>query len=100
PRIAFPSLSLRLARPVLPVMRRRRVGSALRDTSLRFVDRLRHVQRLREPRPVQPRDRIADLEPRVLHPSREPMPRAGTTEREQVPARLEDAEALTSPQRA
>ena len=45
--------------------------------------------------PVQPRDRVADLEPGVLDGARETVPGAGAAEREEVPARLEDSQALT-----
>src|SRR5699024_9025774 len=59
----------------------------------RLVDGLGHVEGLREPIAVQPRDAVADLEPGVLDGARETVPRAGPAEREQVPARLEDSQA-------
>jgi hypothetical protein len=43
---------------------------------------------------VQPRDRVADLETRVLDGARETVPCAGAPEREQVAAGLQDAQAL------
>src|SRR5690606_7868111 len=55
----------------------------------RLDERLADVERLREARPVQPRDRVANLEPSVLDRDREPVPRARAAEREEVPARLE-----------
>src|SRR5690606_22022289 len=69
-------------------------------TALGLLDRLGHVERLREARPVQPRDAVADLEPGVLDSDRETVPGPGAAEREQVPARLEDAEALGRPEAA
>ena len=47
---------------------------------------------------VQPRDRVADLEPGILDGARESVPGAGATEREEVAAGLEDSQALGSPQ--
>src|SRR5690606_1292178 len=63
----------------------------------RLVDGLGHVQRLREPAAVQPRDAVAYLEPGVLDGARETVPGAGATEREQVATRFEDAQALGGP---
>jgi hypothetical protein len=44
--------------------------------------------------PVQPRDRVAHLEPGILDGARETVPGAGAAEREQVTAGLEDSQAL------
>src|SRR5690606_28541278 len=55
-----------------------------------LVDGLGHVERLREPAAVQPRDRVADLEPGILDRAREAVPRAGPAEAEQVPAWFQD----------
>src|SRR5690606_36375654 len=73
------------------------VGLHLRGCAARLVDRLAHVERLWEPGPVQPRDAVANLEPGILDGDREAVPRPGAAEREQVPARLEYAEALARP---
>src|SRR5690606_40408774 len=62
-----------------------------------LVDRLRHVQRLREPRPVKPRDGVPNLKPGILDRNRQPMPRPGASEREQVPARLQPPQAFLGP---
>src|SRR5690606_4386811 len=52
-----------------------------------LVDRLAHVERLGKPTAVQPCDAVADLEPGVLDPGCETVPRAGTAEREHVTTR-------------
>src|SRR5690625_5500000 len=65
-----------------------------------LVDGLGHVERLREAGPVQPRDAVADLESGVLDGGGEAVPGAGAAEREHVPARLEDTQALTRPRLA
>lgn len=46
---------------------------------------------------VKPRDAIADLKPSVLDCAGETVPRAGTAERQHVPARLQHPQALLSP---
>src|SRR5690606_29232184 len=59
-----------------------------------LVNHLRHVQRLRKPAAVHPVDAVPDLKTRVLDSARHPVIGAGTAEREQMTARLEDAQAL------
>src|SRR5690606_23075016 len=59
--------------------------------------RLAHVERLREPGPVQPRDRVADLEPGILDGNRETVPGPGTSKGEHVAAWFEHAQAPRGP---
>jgi hypothetical protein len=49
------------------------------------------------PGPVQPRDRVADLEAGVLDAGREAVIGAGAAEREEVPAGLETRSASRGP---
>lgn len=46
---------------------------------------------------VQPRDRVAHLEPGILDGAREPVPGAGASEREEVPTWFEDSKGLLCP---
>ena len=61
------------------------------------VNRLRHVQRLREPRPVQPRNRVPDLEPRVLDTGRHSVICPGAAASEEMTPRLQHPQALRRP---
>ena len=61
------------------------------------LDGFGDVEALGEPAAVQPCDAVSDLEPGVLDRTRQTMPRARPTEREDVPARLEDPQALGDP---
>ncbi|MGO1736881.1 MAG: hypothetical protein ACTHZ9_11250 [Leucobacter sp.] len=60
-----------------------------RTTASFPVERLRRVERFRKARAVHVRQAVADLETRILDSDREPVPCAGATEREHVPARLQ-----------
>jgi hypothetical protein len=64
------------------------------------IDGFRHVQRFRKSGPVQPGDRVADLEPGVFDGAGEAVEGAGAAEGEYVPAGFEDAQAFGGPQTA
>ena len=59
----------------------------------------RQLRRLRHPGPVQPHQRVAQLEPRVLHARRQAVNGSRCAEREKVTAGLEYARALGRPSR-
>lgn len=61
---------------------------------------LADVERFRESRAHEPRDRVANLEPGVLDGAHEPVPRPRPTKREHVPAWTQNAQALGGPQLA
>src|SRR6516225_8699366 len=63
----------------------------------RFVDRFRHIQRLRKPRTVKPRNGIPYLESCVFDGAGESVPGAGAAEGEEVAAGFEDAQAFGGP---
>jgi hypothetical protein len=58
---------------------------------------LTDVQGFRESTPRQPGDAVAHLEPGVLDRRGQPVPRAGTTEGDQVAAGFEYSQALGGP---
>ena len=62
-----------------------------------LVDRARHVDALWEPTPVEPSDRVPDLESCVLNGAGKAVPRPSPPERQHEPPRLEDAQRFTCP---
>lgn len=78
-----------------PCQRVRRTHVAVR--AARLVYGLLHVERLREPLPMKPHERVAQLESPFLDRAREVMPGPRPAEREEKRARLEDAMHLREP---
>jgi hypothetical protein len=61
----------------------------------RLINRLAHIQRLRETTAVDPGDHVADLKARILNPHRHPVLCPGASEGQQVAARLKHPQALS-----
>ena len=60
----------------------------------RFVNCLTHVQTFRKTRPVHPGNHVSNLKPGVLNVDRHAVLRPGAGERQEVPTRFQDAQAL------